>query len=132
MKMFRARRRLAGLAGLLVALAACTPPGPEVIDRSLQPQATRDAMVYVPVLPLGMAPPPGVGSVGPVSATGCGPDPSAASVEAVQQLKTRVLMMRGTAVVDVVLGPGNTANCANAHAVLAYGIAVAPRGLMYP
>lgn len=114
---------------VVAALVGCAPPT-EVIDLSWAPQATLDAMVHVPVLPLGIPAPPGVGSVGPISAFGCGQSATAASSDAVQQLQVKALRMQATAVVDVLIGPGGIIGpCQMGYNATASGIAVAARGV---
>jgi hypothetical protein len=114
---------------VVAALVGCAPPT-EVIDLSRAPQATLDAMVHVPVLPLGIPAPPGVGSVGPISAFGCGQSATAASSDAVQQLQVKALRMQATAVVDVLIGPGGIIGpCQMSYNATASGIAVAARGV---
>jgi hypothetical protein len=114
---------------VVAALVGCAPPT-EVVDLSRAPQATLDAMVHVPVLPLGVPAPPGVGSVGPISAYGCGQSTTAASSDAVQQLLVKALRMQATAVVDVLIGPGGIIGpCQLGYNATASGIAVAARGV---
>ena len=126
----KAKVRRATLSLLVVAaLVGCAPPT-DVIDLSRAPQATLDAMVHVPVLPLGMPAPPGVGSVGPITAFGCGQSATAASSDAVQQLQVKALRMQATAVMDVLIGPGNIISpCQFGYNATASGIAVAARGV---
>jgi hypothetical protein len=114
---------------VVAALVGCAPPT-EVVDLSRAPQATLDAMVHVPVLPLGVPAPPGVGSAGPISAYGCGQSTTAASSDAVQQLQVKALRMQATAVVDVLIGPGGIIGpCQLGYNATASGIAVAARGV---
>jgi len=114
---------------VVAALVGCAPPT-EVVDLSRAPQATLDAMVHVPVLPLGLPAPLGVGSVGPITAYGCGQSATAASGDAVQQLQVKALRMQATAVVDVLIGPGNIIGpCQLGYNATASGIAVAARGV---
>jgi uncharacterized protein YbjQ (UPF0145 family) len=86
-------------------------------------------MLHVQILPLGLPAPPGVGSVGPISAYGCGPSKSAAASDAIQQLQAKALRMHATAVVDVLIGPGGIGPCAAGYSATANGIAVAARGI---
>jgi hypothetical protein len=113
---------------LLAILAGCAPPT-DVIDLHQAPQATRDAMLHVGILPLGTPAPPGVGSVGPVSAYGCGPSPADAASDAVQQLQAKALRMQATAVIDVLFGPGGIGPCQLGYSATASGIAASPRGV---
>lgn len=113
---------------ILTILGGCAPPT-DVVDLQKLPQATRDAMLNVPILPLGAPPPPGTGSVGPVSAYGCGPSPSDAASDAVQQLQAKALRMQATAVVNVLFGPGGLGPCQLGYSTTASGIAVAARGV---
>ena len=124
MKLTTARPAL----GLLAILVGCAPPT-EVIDLHQAPQATRDAMLHVPILPLGVPAPPGVGSVGPVSAYGCGPSPADAAGDAVQQLQAKALRMQATAVIDVLFGPGGIGPCQLGYSATASGTAVSARGV---
>lgn len=113
---------------LLAILGGCAPPT-DVIDLQKLPQATRDAMLNVPILPLGLPTPPGVGSVGPVSAYGCGPSPSDAGSDAVQQLQAKALRMQATAVVNVLFSSGGIGPCQLGYSTIASGVAVSARGI---
>jgi len=113
---------------VMAILAGCAPPT-DVIDLRQAPQATRDAMLHVQILPLGTPAPPGVGSVGPVSAYGCGPSPADAASDAVQQLQAKALRMQATAVISVLFGPGGLGPCQLGYSVTASGIAAAARGV---
>ena len=115
-------------ATALAALAGCAPPT-EVVDLRGAPQATLDAMLQVQILPLGMPAPPGVGSVGPIMAYGCGTSVSAAGNDAVTQLQAKALRMRATAVMDVLIGPGGIGPCMAGYSATASGTAVAARGV---
>lgn len=112
----------------LATLGGCYPPTP-VIDIANAPQMTRDAMLNVLILPLGMQTPPGVGSVGPVSGFGCGVTPVDASGAAVEQLRIKALEMRATGVVDVMIATSTGAPCQGGYGMIANGIAVAPRAI---
>lgn len=129
----RARRMtrpaLFGLLSLgLATLGGCNPPT-TVVDVANAPQLTRDAMLNVMVLPLGMQTPPGVGSVGPLSGFGCGATPVDASGAAVEQLRIKALEMRATGVVDVMIATSTSAPCQGGYGMVANGIAVAPRAM---
>jgi hypothetical protein len=115
----------------LTALAACAAPT-EVIDLSMTPQETWDAMLEVPVLPLGLPGPPGVGSVGPIFGYGCGSSASGAATDAVQQLQIKALRMQATAVMDVLIVPAGIGPCSAGYSVTASGTAVAAWGLPHP
>jgi hypothetical protein len=110
----------------LAALNACSPPT-DVINLTLTPQATRDAMLNVQIVPLGWAGPRGIGSVGPVMGYGCASSAGAASSAAVQQLQVKALSMQATAVVDVLLTPLGNSPCFAGYSVLASGTAVGVR-----
>jgi len=112
----------------LLAMAGCTPPT-EVVDLRAAPQATKDAMLQVKILPLGTPAPAGAGSVGPISGYGCAPTTEAASTEAVRQLQVKALRLRAVAVIDVLIGPADNTLCLGGQNVIASGIAVAPRGI---
>lgn len=115
-------------AAALAGLAGCAPPT-TIIDVANAPQLTRDAMLNVFVLPLGMDTPPGVGSVGPISGFGCGATPVDASGAAVEQLRIKALEMRATGVVGVMIASSTASTCQGGYGMLANGIAVAPRAM---
>jgi hypothetical protein len=83
----------------------------------------------VQIVPLGLPVPPGVGSVGPIDGFGCGPSPSAAETDAIQQLQVKALRTRATAVVDVLVESGGTGLCTAGYKATANGTAVAARGI---
>jgi hypothetical protein len=114
---------------LLLGLAACASQPVNVIDLSAAPQNTLNAMLHVPVLPLGMPSPQGVGSVGPITGYGCNVSGSAAATDAVQQLRAKALLLQATAVTDVLITQTGGSGCSAGHAVTASGIAVAARGI---
>jgi hypothetical protein len=119
-------------ASALVALnvlTACAAPT-EVVDLSVTPQATLDAMLRVQILPLGISGPTGVGSVGPILGYGCGSSASGAVTDAVQQLQVKALSMRAIAVIDVLIAP--TGPCYAGYSATARGTAVAASGLPRP
>jgi hypothetical protein len=109
--------------------AGCATPTTDVIDLSLAPAATQDAMLRVQILPLGMNAPSNVGSVGPIAGYGCGDTPTDAATNAVQQLQVKALQRQATAVMSVVLAQATPSGCAGAYAANATGIAVAQRGI---
>ena len=113
----------------LTALTACAAPT-EVIDLSMTPQETWDAMLRVPVLPLGLPGPPGVGSVGPIFGYGCGSSASGAATDAVQQLQIKALRMQATAVMDVLIVPAGIGPCSAGYSVTASGTALGAWGLL--
>jgi hypothetical protein len=115
-------------ACLIVLLAGCAPPT-EVIDLQNAPEATRSAMLHVQVLPLGMPAPPNAGSIGPISAYGCGRSPAEATSDTVQQLQAKALAMHATAVADVTFGPGGLGPCQFGYSATASGIGVGPLGI---
>jgi hypothetical protein len=115
------------LVGLL-AFGGCSPPT-EVLDLRNAPQATKDALQRVRIVPLGVPGPPVAGSIGPVSGYGCAPTPEAASVEAEQQIRAKAITQRATAVIDVLIEPDGTGVCLNGYNMIARGIAVGPRGI---
>jgi hypothetical protein len=115
----------------LAALTACAAPT-EVIDLSMTPQVTWDAMLRVPVLPLGLPGPPGVGSVGPIFGYGCGSSASGAATDAVQQLQIKALRMQAAAVMDVLIAPAGIGPCSAGYSATASGTAVAAWGLTRP
>jgi hypothetical protein len=112
----------------MLALAGCGP-STEVIDLANAPQATRDAMSQVTILPVGMPAPPGVGSIGPISGAGCGPSSQAARDEALRQLQVKAMRIHATAVVNVLIGPADSGFCLGGYNLMANGVAVAPRGI---
>ncbi len=113
---------------LLWFVASCAPPT-NVIDLSVLPQATQDEMLRVQILPLGMSPPPNLGSVGPIEGYACGNSPTDAAANAVQQLQVKALQRQATAVMSVVLAQATPAGCWAPNAVTASGIALAYRGI---
>lgn len=115
------------LSVVLLGLSRCAPT--EVIDLRNAPQATRDAMLRVSVLPLGKPAPPGVGSIGPIVGYGCASTTEAAERDAVEQLQAKALAMHATAVVDVLVAPEGTGLCFGGQNMVARGIAVGPRGV---
>lgn len=126
------RRHAAKLTGrcfgvALLALSGCGPPT-DVIDVRDAPQATKDAMMQIRILPLGTPAPAGVGSISPVSGFGCGQTVEAASGEAVRQLRAKAMRLHATAVMDVLIGPSDLGSCFG-HGIIANGVAVAPQGL---
>ncbi len=116
------------LAGILTAFTGCAPQI-EVVDLRDVPQPTREAMTRMPIVPLGGPSPPGVGSLGPVEAYGCGQSPSVATANAVQQLQIKALQMHATAVVDVLFDQGGGNGSCQGNGTTANGIGVAPRGI---
>ena len=115
----------------LAALTACAAPT-EVIDLSMTPQATWDAMLRVPVVPLGVPGPSGVGSVSPIFGYGCGSSASGAATDAVQQLQIKALRMQATAVMDVLIAPAGIGPCSAGYSATASGTAVAAWGFTRP
>ena len=117
-----------GVPGLatLTMLNACSPPT-DVINLTLTPQATRDAMVNVQIVPLGWTGPRGVGSVGPIMGYGCASSAGAASSAAVQQLQVKALNVQAIAVVDVLITPLGNSPCFAGYSVIASGTAVGVR-----
>ena len=113
---------------LLALLSGCAPPT-DVVDLSQAPQVMQDAMLHVPILPLGAPLPLYAGSVGPVSAYGCGYSPADATGAAVLQLQAKALRMQATAVVDVLFAPGGIGPCQLGYSTSASGIAVAARAV---
>ncbi|HEX2939973.1 MAG TPA: hypothetical protein VHO91_02930, partial [Rhodopila sp.] len=110
--------------------AACVPQQPvSVVDLSAAPQGTLDAMLHVPVLPLGLPPPHGVGPVGAITGYGCDVSGSAAATNAVQQLRAKALLLHATAVTDVLITQLGGSGCSAGYGVTASGIAVAARGV---
>ena len=126
----RRGRRAIGISLVLgiAALAGCAPPT-DVVDMRDVPQATRDAMLHVQVLPLGTPVPDGVGPLAPISGYGCGNTPVEASANAVEQLRIKALRLRATAVTDVQIGSASSLPCNLQYSAIANGIAVAPRGV---
>lgn len=116
------------IACIMVILTGCTAPT-EVIDLQNAPEATRDAMLRIRVLPLGMPAPPDAGSIGPVSGYGCGSSSAEAASYAVQQLQAKALRMQATAIADVLFSSGGLGPCQLGNSVVASGIAVGPRGV---
>jgi hypothetical protein len=121
-------RRVVSTAFVLV-LAACAQPPTDVVDMTNVPELTRDAMVQVRVLPLGVSLPMYAGSVGPVSGFGCAANPADATADAIQQLKIKALQMRATAVIDVAISSAGGTACNYGYGAHAAGIAVAARGV---
>jgi hypothetical protein len=122
--------RSALVALALLILAGCIPAPPtEVVDLRDAPQATRDALLRVQILPLGVAAPPDVGAVATVSSYGCGSTPVAASTDAIEQLRAKALLNQATAVMDVLLGPGGPGPCNAGYSATASGMALAARGV---
>jgi hypothetical protein len=119
----------AGMLGALIVLIACAAPT-EVVDLSVTPQVTLDAMLRVQILPLGVPGPPDVGSVGPILGYGCGSSTSGAVTDAVQQLQVKALSMQAIAVIDVLIAP--TGPCYAGYGATARGTAVAASGLPRP
>lgn len=121
---------MAAVIGLApMALSGCTPPPPPPISRiNLQslPQLTRDAMLHVRIAPLGAPPPNEAGSLGPMLGYGCGDTPVTASLDAVQQLQAKALVLRATAVIDVLIQPADPVPCHAPYGAIAGGIAVSP------
>ncbi len=120
---------VAGACCAILALTGCYQPPTPVVDMSLVPEMTRDAMVQVRVLPLGAMPPMYAGSVGPVSGFGCAANPADATADAIQQLKIKTLAMRATAVIDVSIASASGTSCNYGFGAYASGIAVAPRAV---
>lgn len=113
------------IASMLVAtadLAACAPPR-EIIDLSLTPQATLDAMAQIPIVPLGVPGPFGAMSVGPVLGYGCSWTASGAADAAVRQLQIKALNMQAIAVVDVLITPADSGPCRLGYRATASGMA---------
>jgi len=129
----RCRRRRPGravgiaLACALASLAGCAPPT-DVIDTSLLPQANKDAMVQVQIVPLGAAAPGDVGTIGPIAGYGCGSTSVEATSNAVEQLQLKALRLRATAVTQVLIQPSASISCLQ-NSALARGIAVAPSAI---
>jgi len=122
----RSRGRCAMVIGLVIlvgSLAACAPPT-EVVDLRDVPQATRDAMVQLPVLPLGIAIPAGVTWFGQIDGYGCGSNPTEAANAAVQQLQIKALMIHATAVVNVLMQPADGFTCNAYYGAIATGTTV--------
>jgi hypothetical protein len=115
----------------LTALTACAAPT-EVINLSMTPHETWDAMLRVPVLPLGLPGPPGVASVGPIFGYGCGSSASGAATDAVQQLQIKALRMQATAVMDVLIAPAGIGPCSAGYSATASGTALAAWGRPRP
>ena len=117
------------LAACVLALSACAQPPTEVVDMTNVPELTRDAMVQVRVLPLGVSVPMYAGSIGPVSGFGCAANPADATADAIQQIKIKALQMRATAVIDVSISSAAGTACSYGFGAHAAGIAVAARGV---
>jgi len=124
----RGRAAGIGLALAVASLAGCAAPT-DVIDMSEVPQATRDGMVQVQIVPLGGQAPGDVGTIGPLSGYGCGSTSVEASSNAVQQLQIKALRLRATAVTQVQIGPYSSIACYLQYSALATGIAVGPRAI---
>jgi hypothetical protein len=112
----------------MVVLGGCDPP-PEVIDLQTAPQATRDAMLRVKILPLGTPAPADAGAIGPVTGLGCGQVSVDAATQAVEQLRVKAMRMHATAVMDVIIGPADFGSCMGHAGATANGIAIGPRGI---
>ena len=112
-----------GLVILAVTLAGCAPPT-DVVDLRDVPQVTRDAMVQMPILPLGVPAPFGVVWLGQVEGYGCGNSPVAASDAAIQQLQIKALMVHAGAVVNVLMQPTDGLACNAPYGSIATGTAV--------
>jgi hypothetical protein len=123
---WRGARTVALIA--LLAFDGCSPPT-EVVDLHNAPQATKDAMQRVNVVPLGMPGPAAAGSIGTVSGYGCAQTTEAASFAAMQQIRVKAMALHATAVVDVLIEPEGTGVCFGGYNMIARGIAVAPRGV---
>jgi hypothetical protein len=117
-----------GLLAGMTLLGGCEPPV-EVIDLRAAPQATRDAMLRVKILPLGAPAPLDVGSIGPVEGIGCGQNSVDAGTMAVEQLRVKALSVHATAVTDVVVGKAEFGTCMGRAGATATGVAVGPRGI---
>lgn len=111
-----------------ILLARCAPPT-GVVDVAALGPATQLAMQRVPVSGPGQRISGELGSVGPVSGYGCGTSPAAARASALQQLRIKTLQLRATAVENAVTEPASAVLCSGSYAVIAHGIAVAPRGV---
>jgi hypothetical protein len=103
-------------------------PSTDVLDMRTAPQVTKDAMLHVKVLPLGMAAPAGVGSISPVLGYACAPNSETAGSEAVEQLQAKALRLHADAVVDVMVGPADEGICLG-EGMIARGMAVGSRAL---
>jgi hypothetical protein len=112
---------------VLTTLTACAAPT-ETVDLSMTPQETWDAMLRMPVVPLGLPGPPGVASVGPVFGYGCGSSASGAATNAVQQLQIKALRMQATAVMDVLIVPAGLGPCSAGYSATASGTAMSAWG----
>ena len=112
-----------GLVILVAALAGCAPPT-DVVDMRDVPLATRDAMLQMPILPLGIAAPVGVTWFGQIEGYGCGNTPVAASDAAVQQLQIKALMLHAAAVVNVLMQPADGFACNAPYGAIATGTTV--------
>jgi hypothetical protein len=124
----RAAQLSAGCFAMAVfALVGCAPPT-DVIELRAAPQATKDAMLQIRILPLGAPAPAGAGAISPVSGFGCGQTVESASGEAVRQLQAKALRLHATAVMDVLIGPSDLGTCIG-HGMIANGMAVGLRGL---
>jgi hypothetical protein len=126
-RLFPRKRLAACVLFALTAFAACAAPT-EVINLSMAPPETWDAMLRVPVLPLGLPGPPGVASVGPIFGYGCGSSASGAATDAVQQLQIKALRMQATAVMDVLIAPAGIGPCSAGYSATASGTALAAWG----
>jgi hypothetical protein len=112
-----------GLVILAATLAGCAPPT-DVIDLRDVPQVTRDAMLQMPILPLGIAAPAGVVWFGQVEGYGCGNTPVDASSAAIQQLQIKALMVHAAAVVNVLMQPTDGFSCNLPYGAIATGTTV--------
>jgi hypothetical protein len=118
---------LAVMVAFVIVLAGCTPPA-KVVELHHAPRVTRDAMADVRVLPIGMRPPVGTGSIGPITGYGCAPDPDMASDAAVEQLRIKALQLQAAAVANVLILPAGATDCVGGYGALATGTAVADWG----
>jgi hypothetical protein len=112
-------------AGMFVAMAGfatCAPPT-EVIDLSMTPQATLDAMAHIPIVPLGSPGRFGAISVGIILGYGCSRTASGAADAAVHQLQIKALNMQAVAVVDVLVTPADSGPCLLGYRATASGTA---------
>jgi hypothetical protein len=113
------------LLSLCLGCDGCAP-STEVIEMRSAPQATKDAMLQVKVLPLGMAAPAGVGSISPVLGYACATNSETAGSKAVEQLQAKALQLHADAVVDVMIGPADEGICLG-QGMIARGMAVGSR-----
>lgn len=113
----------AGLAILVATLAGCAPPT-DVVDLRAVPQATRDAMLQVPILPLGVTVPAGVTWFSQIEGYGCGNTPVDATNAAVEQLQIKALVVHAAAVVNVLMQPADGFACNAPYGAIATGTTV--------